>query len=118
VSLARVDTRPRRQNSRRADEERRFPVHLQWLRGRPCAVAQSGGCAGKIEAAHVDHAGGKGIALKVSDRHAIPLCHEHHREQHQHGWMTFEAKHRLDATAAAAAYARVSPHRAKWELPR
>ena len=112
--MIRVDIRPRARNGRRGARARSCPSHLQWLRGRPCAVASTE-CAGAIVAAHVDHAGGKGTGLKVEDRHAIPLCDAHHREQHQHGWRTFERKHRLDGVALAAEYWRLSPHRRKYE---
>lgn len=111
--MIRVDTRPRRKPSGKADEARRFPSHLQWLRGRPCAVERSGGCTGKIEAAHVDHAGGKGVSLKVADYHAVPLCSGHHQQLHR-GARTFEATHAIDLVAAAAAFAGLSPHRAQW----
>ena len=107
----RVDTRPRRQNSGKADIERRFPQHLQWLRGRPCLVANAD-CEGRMEAAHVDHAGGKGVGIKVADTKAVPLCQCHHAELHR-GAKTFEAKHRIDLVAAAV-YAAKSPHRGRW----
>ena len=111
--MIRVDTRPRRRNSGKADVERRFPQHLQWLRGRPCAVEADGGCEGRMEAAHVDHAGGKGVGLKVSDTKAVPLCQAHHAELHR-GARTFEAGHKIDLVAVAAAYAAKSPHRGRW----
>jgi hypothetical protein len=88
---------------------------LQWLRGRPCALVDRGGCSGPIVAAHVDHAGGKGTGTKVADRYAVPMCDGHHREQHQRGWRTFERRYAFDAIAAAAEYWRLSPHRLKFE---
>ncbi len=108
----RVDTRPRRQNSGKAAIERSHPSHLQWLRGRPCLIGDAD-CQGRMEAAHVDHAGGKGTSLKVADYKAVPLCQHHHAELHR-GARTFEAKHRTDLVAAAAAYAAKSPHRGRW----
>jgi hypothetical protein len=107
--FARVDTRPRRRNSHRADISRRCPAHLKWLRGRPCAVAGPG-CSDRIEAAHVDHAGGKGMALKVSDWKTVPLCSAHHAEYHR-GARTFEAAHKIDLVATAEAFAARSPHK-------
>lgn len=119
--LPRVDTRPRRQNSKKADYARRSPEHLQWLGGRPCCVGRREGCGGKIEAAHVDHAGGKGIGIKVHDWKAVPLCADHHAELHR-GAKTFEAKYAVDLVTTAEAYARRSPHKAGWahleEAPR
>jgi hypothetical protein len=98
----RVDIRPRHRNSGKADAERRFPTHIQWLRGRPCLIAGTD-CDGRMEAAHVDHAGGK----------AIPLCQHHHAELHR-GAKTFEAARKIDLVAAARAYAAKSPHRGRW----
>jgi len=110
--VIRVDTRPRRQNSGKAAIERSHLPHLQWLRGRPCLIAGTD-CDGRMEAAHVDHAGGKGTSLKVADYKAVPLCQHHHAELHR-GAKTFEATHKIDLTAAARAYAAKSPHRGRW----
>lgn len=110
--MIRVDTRPRRQNSGKAAIERAHPSHLQWLRGRACAVV-NGDCWGRMEAAHVDHAGGKGVGIKVADYKAVPLCQHHHAELHR-GAKTFEAVHKIDLVAAARAYAAKSPHRGRW----
>jgi hypothetical protein len=116
-----VDCRPRRRNAPRI-AEKSAPGFLQWLRGRECAWRsnKSGGeralCEGRIVAAHVDHAGGKGIATRVADRHAIPLCDYHHRCQHIIGWRTFER--RLpggDAVKLAEAYWSKWPGRIAWE---
>ncbi|WP_174298150.1 DUF968 domain-containing protein [Sphingomonas bacterium] len=114
--IPRVDTRARRRNSGRAAEARSFSGHLKWLRGRPCACAarHAADCSGKIEAAHVDRAGGKGVSLKVADYHAVPLCAGHHAEYHR-GAATFEAASGLDLVAVAERYAAASPHRAAWE---
>ena len=108
----RINTKPRRQNSHKADLTRRCPGHLQWVRGRPCLLAGERGCFGKVEAAHVDHAGGKGMALKVSDFDAVPLCQGHHRELHD-GRISFETRHSIDLIDAAKVYAFRSPHRIK-----
>ena len=110
--MMRVDIRPRHRNSGKADAERRFPTHIQWLRGRPCLIAGTD-CDGRMEAAHVDHAGGKGASLKVADYKAVPLCQHHHAELHR-GAKTFEAVHKIDLIAAARAYAAKSPHRGRW----
>ncbi len=91
--------------------------YLAWLRGRQCAADGNGLCDGRIEAAHVDHAGEKGIGTKVSDRHAIPLCHDHHNRQHTRGWLTFEKEclGGKSAVAMAAAYWSAWPGRFAWE---
>jgi hypothetical protein len=119
----RIDARPRKRNSPRP-VEKSAPGFLQWLRGRDCLVATHGSvghpaeCEGKIEAAHVDYAGGKGIGTKVADRHAIPLCSLHHRLQHDKGWGTFEAKYlgiSGFACVAASAFWKAWPGRWAWE---
>lgn len=94
-------------------------AYLQWLRGRPCYLANKGGCGfadpprnTPIEAAHVDVAGGKGMGTKVADQYAIPLCQRHHDEQHgkigsfsqRGGWKTFQVKYGFDAVKVAGEY--------------
>ncbi|WP_404711532.1 hypothetical protein [Sphingomonas sp. MMS24-J13] len=104
MSLARTRARPRRENSWRADAEKRCPPFLQWIRGRRCTLADKRGhiCRGTVRACHVDHAGGKGVATKVADMHAIPMCDGAHEEQHRIGWRTFEANWSIDAVDMAA----------------
>jgi len=70
-----------------------------------------------MQAAHVDHAGGKGMGTKVADRHAIPLCAGHHSRQHNVGWRTFENEclGGKDAVAMADAYWNAWPNRHQWE---
>lgn len=114
--MMRVNTAPRRKNAPRpawkvADSFR------QWLRGRPCAADGYGLCEGRIVAAHVDHAGGKGMGTKVADRHCLPLCDGHHTRQHNRGWPTFEKECLAgrSAVAMAAAYWNAWPGRVAWE---
>jgi hypothetical protein len=120
VMLSRSAFAPRHKNRARPPEKS-APAFLQWLRGRPCLLdGKHFGCGGKIEAAHVDYAGDKGMSTKVSDRFAVPMCSVHHGQQHQHGWRFFEATHGdkgkpLDALAAAKAYWRAWPGRRAWE---
>jgi len=107
---------PRRhKNSGKAAKERKFPTHLQWVRGFACICFKHGSCEGKIEAAHVDYAGGKGMGIKVPDYHAVPACAYHHAESHRIGIKTFEAKYGVSFLAEAQKLARVSPHRWRWE---
>lgn len=112
----RVDTRPRKRNAPRP-AEKSAPGFLQWLRGRDC-LAMAGDCHGKIEAAHVDYAGGKGMGTKVADRFAIPLCSHHHRLQHNNGWPWFDItilKMAGAGESAASQYWRAWPGRIAWE---
>lgn len=110
--------KPRKQNSGRQHDGKRFPAHLAWLRKRPCIIADKHACEGKIEAAHVDDAGGKGMSLKVADFHTVPMCGLAHRQLHQWGQGTWQRKFRIILSAAAALYAKASPHRHLWETPR
>ena len=112
-----VSTAPRRKNAPRP-AEKSAPAFLQWLRGRPCFVSGRG-CDGRLEAAHVDYAGDKGMGAKVSDRFAVPLCSAHHREQHQVGWREFEiarCKGKVGAALEASErYWAAWPNRPAWE---
>jgi hypothetical protein len=60
--------------------------YLSWLREQSCAFCKSPPNEHKpIEAAHVRRvASGAGTGIKPQYS-AIPLCHKHHAEQHQHG---------------------------------
>lgn len=114
AGVVRINTRPRHGNARRP-AEKSATGFLQWLRGRPCFIEWNGDCEGKMEAAHVDHAGGKGMGTKVADRHAIPLCAGHHRSQHAKGWRPFEDAFEFDAVKVAAKYWQAWPGRVAWE---
>lgn len=122
--LSRTAFKPRLQNSHRARDWKRAPSFLQWLRGRPCLLEGKGGCDGKIIAAHVDYAGGKGMGTKVHDKHAVPMCggpEGHHAAQHRWGWETFEANFGYapgDILLAAEAYWEAWPGRRAWEETR
>jgi len=111
-----VDVRPRHRNAPRP-AWKVAESFKQWLRGRPCAADGHGLCDGKVQSAHVDHAGDKGMGTKVSDRHCIPLCAGHHTRQHTRGWATFEREclGGKPAVALAAAYWQAWPGRGDWE---
>jgi hypothetical protein len=114
----RVSTKPRRQNSHRADSVKRCAPFLQWLRGRGCLFLYCHDCEGKIEAAHIDFAGDKGMGTKVSDRFAVPMCAHHHKQQHAMGWQTFMDTRKVRASvilAAADSYWRAWPGRIAWQ---
>lgn len=110
--LARSAFRPRKRNAGRPPEKS-CPAFLQWLRGRSCLAG--GTCAGRIEAAHIDYAPGKGVGTKPADRYAVPLCAAHHGEQHQAGIRTFEKRHGINMLSASEAYWQAWPGRHAWE---
>jgi hypothetical protein len=102
--------------------EKDAPKFLEWLRKtHVCVFANAGGCGGKIEAMHLDFAGGKGVGTKVADRHSLPCCSVHHKLQHDIGWATFIRGMGLTKEAlleAAAKLWRDWPGRFKWEAER
>lgn len=90
----------------------------RWLRKLPCAKCghAPGDEGNRIVSAHVDHAGDKGTATKVADKHCIPLCNDCHTTQHAIGWRTFELNlPTKDATVLAAAYWQRWPGMREWE---
>lgn len=110
-------TAPRHRNAGRPPEKS-ARAFLQWVRGRRCIFAHDGKCEGKIEAMHLDFAGGKGVGTKVADRYAVPACSGHHRRQHNKGWQTFMAAMGTNANELLIAAARLWnawPSRASWE---
>jgi len=75
--------RPRRLN----------PKHLRFVRERPCLICGRKPC----DAAHIKMPDARvlkpissNIGMKADDRFTLPLCREHHEEQHrvaeQHFW--------------------------------
>lgn len=90
---------------------RECAAHRKWVRGHACSVP---GCERRdIECAHVRRGTDAGVGIKPSDRWTIPLCAEHHREQHSIGEASFERRHRIDMKRIAEALFARSPHRHK-----
>jgi hypothetical protein len=85
--LSRTPQRRHRNSPRPA--EKSAPGFLKFVRGYECAFQGIGKCEGKVEAMHLDWAGGKGTGSKVADRFVIPGCSGHARRQHNKGWETF-----------------------------
>ena len=113
----RVDVRPRKRNAPRP-AEKSAPGFLQWLRGRECIFANTGDCVGRMEAMHLDFAGGKGVGTKVADRFALPSCARHHGLQHRWGWMTFlkwVGRTKDGLLLSSDAFWRAWPGRIAWE---
>ena len=101
---------PRRKPQRSGilrEVRREWPRHRAFLRRHQCCVP---GCTFlPIEVAHVRSAGNSGVGLRPGDWSAVPLCHDHHREQHQIGLPAFEARYGIDLAALAVEFARRSP---------
>jgi hypothetical protein len=100
-----VKSRPRE----RRQNQNRNPEHLAWIRSLQCAI-RGCSCRDGSQAAHVRVGTGGGMGLKPPDRYTVPLCHEHHREQHQVGHRAFDEKHGIDLRALAEELAALSPH--------
>lgn len=88
----------------------RNEVHLSFIRLLGCVICGRS----PVEAAHLrygDQRAAKrptGMGEKPSDCWALPLCPEHHREQHSGGEKDFWAKHKIDPVFIALALWRVS----------
>jgi hypothetical protein len=81
------------------------PDYLKQIRMLPCLV-----CGGRpVEAAHIRTGSlvyakrETGTAEKPDDRWTLPLCAEHHREQHQGNEIAFWASHGIDPFSTACA---------------
>jgi hypothetical protein len=113
-----IDLRPRHKNAGRPPEKD-APKFKEWLRKtHDCAFHLAGGCSGKIEAMHLDFAGGKGMASKVADSFCLPSCSGHHSRQHTRGWATFIREMGVSKEArfeAADRLWRTWPGRVAWE---
>lgn len=99
----------RSQKGQRNPRER-DPGYLAFLRRLPCIAGLIvGGCEGPVQAAHVRYsAHGKGrnpgMGNKNHDRHANPLCAEHHlNDQHQRRESAFWSDLGVDAYDLSAA---------------
>jgi hypothetical protein len=113
-----LDLRSRHRNRGRPPQKD-APGFLQFVRGRPCIFADSGDCQGKVQACHLDFAGGKGLNSKVADRYSVPMCGlGHHARQHGVGWDSFMAEMgvtREELMIAAARLWHAWPSRRQWE---
>jgi len=88
------------------------PSHLAFIRTLSCLIC---GNPLQTEAAHIrygDRRAGKpitGMGIKPDDAFVVPLCNEHHREQHSRGERQFWLRHEVtDPIFVALALYRVS----------
>ena len=81
----------------------RSPSFLAFVRRHHCTCVELDptGCDGEIEAAHVRRGTDGGVGMKPSDCYALPLCREHHAEQHRIGEQSFERKYLFYMRAVA-----------------
>jgi hypothetical protein len=81
----------------RRPNDRVRPQHEAFIRQLPCIVC----LRTPVQCAHVRIGTGGGAGLKPHSRFTIPLCAEHHREQHQIGEQTFWADLGIDPVNTA-----------------
>lgn len=113
--MPRVILRRRLEKHGRPTEGRSCPAHRAWIRRHHCCVP---GCMQTpIECAHVRTGTDCGLSLKPSDRWAVSLCRDHHRDQHRTGEAAFQKRYGIDLYELALEFARRSPHR-QHLLPR
>jgi hypothetical protein len=62
------------------------PARARWITEQPCLVCRRL----PSENAHTESGG---MGMKAGPETIAPVCSEHHRELHQHGIKTFEAKY-------------------------
>jgi len=115
LAQAKLQTKRRHSNAGRPPEKH-APGFLAYVRQRPCILAHTGDCQGKVRACHWDEAGDKGVGTKVADRWCLPMCDGHHAEQTDRlGWPDFQAKYRFVARAFCEQLWRAWPGRVAWE---
>lgn len=107
--LQRLRKRKRPKMGLREPTQFRSQSHLAFVRRFECIVNNSD-CSGRIEAAHVRSSGEGGTGLKPGDEWSVPLCAQHHYEQHQIGESRFELRYGLDLKRIAEGLAKRSPH--------
>lgn len=95
-------------------ERRIWERHRRFVRSHECAILDrftdwSDACAGRAEFAHLRLGTHTGMKQKPHDALGICLCAKHHKEAHDHGEATFQAKYKLDWAALAGEFARKSP---------
>ena len=78
-------------------------AHLNWLRQQTCVVPK---CFGEpVHPHHVRTAATAGTGMKPPDEQSVPMCLRHHRELHERGNRTFEARYAVDLLDDAGRYA-------------
>lgn len=90
--IARTVPMPKKQ-----PDPKRSASHLKFLRSLPCCICGRA----PSEACHIRAGTDGGMGVKPSDRFAVPMCTEHHRDQHQRGELAFWSGHGVDPTGLA-----------------
>jgi len=78
--------------------------HLMYVASKPCVI-----CAGiYVQSAHIRYSGA-GMGMKPCDVFTVPLCIEHHREQHTKNEKMFWILYAINPIARAIGLALESP---------
>jgi len=97
----------------------RCAAHLKWIRGFYCCVCSMTDAQSQpspTEAAHVRLGTDGGMGMKPGDNWTIPLCSDHHREQHQIGEASFQERYQIESIPTAEKFWTNSPAGRKWRL--
>ena len=82
----------------------RSKVHLKYVSEHPCTI-----CGREdVQAAHIRYTG-SGIGLKPCDSFVVPLCIEHHQEQHTMNERMFWHLYKIDPVSRALPLCAESP---------
>ena len=79
----------------------RYEAHCNFIRSLPCVVCSN---PAETELVHVRFSDARaakinpGSAQKPEDNWTLPLCSQHHRDQHDLGEVVFWAWHKIDPT--------------------
>ena len=60
----------------------RSPIYLDHIRAHHCLICET---PITVQAHHMRHVGGKGVATKTGDQWAVPMCSKHHQRCHGEG---------------------------------
>lgn len=95
-------------------------THEDFIRSLPCVICNDNTTT---EAAHVSYADmrygkfGRGKGQKEESIWVVPLCGQHHRDQHHHGEMSFWRLHQIDpCRVAAALYIRTQDYQTALQI--
>ena len=111
---------PRQAKKAKRSTRWRSQAHLSYVRSFQCALP---GCVGlPIEAAHVRLGSGAGLGQKPSDWRAVPLCKDHHSQQHTIGersfWQTYQLATGQDVDALIDGLCKDSPRAMQIRIER
>lgn len=108
-------TLPPRRYRQHADK-RASDLHRKFIRMHECALWGNpiSECDRDhpVQAAHYRSAANSGTGIKPRDEYLLPLCRNHHTEQHAIGQLAFERRYGFSMLDKAMEFARASPDRA------